>query len=95
MHKPVLLAEVLSRSSARTDLEEKPREFLTIPTLEAYLVLEQQEAKAWLWSREAGSFVPKPQEIVGRNEVVQISALDLSLPLTEIYAGLTFGTDLP
>jgi len=91
---PVLLAEVLSRSSARTDLEDKSREMLQIPTLEAYPVFAQREAKAWLWSREARSFAAKPREIVGRSEAVHVLALGINLPLSEVYAGVTFGSDL-
>src|SRR5262245_30153581 len=36
---PALLAEVLSPSSEKTDLQDKPAEFLRIPSLESYLVV--------------------------------------------------------
>jgi Uma2 family endonuclease len=88
---PVLLAEVLSGSSRKTDLEDKPVEFLRIPSLQAYLVFAQREAKAWVWLREAASFASQARELVGLDQVIHITALETELPLIEVYAGLTFG----
>ena len=88
---PVLLAEVLSDSSRKTDLEDKSAEFLRLPSLQAYLVFAQREAKAWVWLREAGSFSSRPREIVGLGEAIRIAALETELPLVEVYADMTFG----
>jgi Uma2 family endonuclease len=88
---PVLLAEVLSRSSRKTDLEDKPAEFLRLPSLQAYLVFAPREAKVWAWLREGGSFASQSREVVGLDEIIRIPALDTELPLGEAYAGLTFG----
>jgi hypothetical protein len=88
---PVLLADVQSRLSRKIDLEEKPAEFLRLPSLEAYLVLAQRESKAWVWSREAGSFASQPRQIIALDEIIQIAALETQLPLSEVYASLTFG----
>jgi hypothetical protein len=72
-------------------LEDKPTEFLRLPSLEAYLVFAQREAKVWEWLREAGSFASQPREITGLDEVIPMAALETELPLIEAYAGLTFG----
>jgi Uma2 family endonuclease len=88
---PVLLCEVLSGSSRKTDLEDKPAEFLRLPTLQAYLVFAQREAKAWAWRREAGSFKSQPREIAGLDAIIRLAAPEIQLPLVEVYAGLTFG----
>jgi Uma2 family endonuclease len=44
--KPVLLAEILSPSSASIDLGDKAAEYLQLPGLAAYIVLSQDEPKA-------------------------------------------------
>jgi hypothetical protein len=67
---------VLSGSSRKADLEDKPTEFLRLPSLEAYLVFAQREAKVWEWSREAGSFASQPREITGLDEVIPMAALE-------------------
>ena len=84
------LAEVLSPSSTATDLGDKVAEYLKIPTLIAYLVLSQDEPKAWLWVRRNGTFALGPEIFAGNEAVLKIDALGLELVLSEIYAGITF-----
>jgi Uma2 family endonuclease len=85
---PVFAAEVLSPSTAAIDLGDKAAEYLRLPTLTAYLVLAQDEAKAWLWQRGESGFPPGPAVIAGHDQIVHISALGVELPLAQLYAGL-------
>jgi Uma2 family endonuclease len=85
---PMLAVEVLSPSTAAIDLGDKAAEYLRLPSLAAYLVLAQDEMKAWLWMRREAKFPPGPDVIVGHDQHIRIGALDLDLPLTAIYAGL-------
>lgn len=87
---PVLLVEVLSPSTARLDLGDKSAEFLRLPTLAAYLVLAQDERKAWTWIRTAERFSPGPAVIEGEDAVIRVPALELELSLAELYAGVSF-----
>jgi Uma2 family endonuclease len=82
---PVLIAEVLSPSTERVDLGDKAAEYLRLQSLAVYLVLAQDEVKAWVWTRAAEGFPPGPTVIEGNNAMVQISSLELELPLVEIY----------
>jgi Uma2 family endonuclease len=84
---PLLVAEVLSPSSVAHDLRDKAAEYLQLPSLSAYLVLAQDEAKAWVWAREAATFPSSPNVITGRDAIVEIAALGIDLPLSEIYSG--------
>ena len=83
---PVLLAEVLSPSSADVDLGDKVAEYLRIPSLLAYIVLSQDAAKAWVYARAAAGFGPGPAQICGIDGVIAIAPLQLELPLADIYA---------
>ncbi len=85
---PVLLVEVLSPSTARLDLGDKASEFLRVPSLAAYLVLAQDERKGWAWIRGSENFPPGPTILEGRDAVIRIGALGISLPMSEIYAGI-------
>jgi Uma2 family endonuclease len=88
---PVLLVEVLSPSTAATDLGDKAAEYLEIPSLLAYIVLSQDAPKAWVWARATGEFAPGPAVISETEAVIRILALQLDLPLVEIYAGINTG----
>jgi Uma2 family endonuclease len=85
---PVLLAEVLSPSSVETDLGDKAAEYLRIPSLLAYLVLSQDEPKAWVWIRGDETFPAGPEVVTGDDAAIRIARLKLELPLAELYAGL-------
>jgi len=85
---PVLVAEVLSPSSASYDLGDKAAEYLNLPSLCAYLVLSQDEPKAWAWVRNASDFSPGPQVVKDHEGVIRIAALTVDLPLAEIYSGI-------
>ncbi|MCC6778934.1 MAG: hypothetical protein IT537_20290 [Hyphomicrobiales bacterium] len=61
---------------------------MPLPSLLAYLVLSQDEVKAWVWTRQAGLFSPGPTVLTGLDQTVPIAALGLVLPLNALYAGI-------
>jgi Uma2 family endonuclease len=81
---PLLVAEVLSPSVTH-DLRDKAVEYLQLPSLSAYLVLAQDEAKAWVWVRGESAFPASPNVILGRDGIIEIAAIGIKLPLSEIY----------
>lgn len=91
---PVLLIEVLSPTVTGIDLTEKPAEYTSFNSLEVYIVASQDEPICWVWQRsgsKAGdsapprAFPPRPAELAGRDQALEIPALGISLPLAEIY----------
>lgn len=90
---PIVIVEVLSPSSVGTDMTEKLAEYTSLASLQAYIVASQDEAIVWLWQRDAVSaaFPAKPQEIAGREAAIGVAALNLSLPMAELYRGITTG----
>ena len=83
---PILIAEVLSPSTAGDDLGIKAEEYLRLPSLSAYLVLAQDKVTARLWVRSAGGFSPEPRVFNGRNAAIEIASLGIDVPLAELYA---------
>ncbi len=85
---PVLLAEVLSPSTAQVDLGDKAAEYLRLPSLLAYLVFAQSGHKAYVWVCQADGMPPAPSIVVGRDKILRIAPLNLVLPLGAVYAGV-------
>jgi Uma2 family endonuclease len=85
---PQLIAEVISPSSVATDFGPKVREYTSLPSLQAYLVLSQDEPRAWLWPRTAeGGFPEEPEMLVGREATIPLPGQGLMVALADIYPG--------
>ena len=84
----VLAAEVLSPSSQATDMGEKAQEYTALDSLAHYLVLSQDEPRIWLWSRGEDGGFSRPEMTAGREEVVELNGLGISLALAELYRGI-------
>ena len=87
---PVVLVEVLSPSSVGTDMVEKLAEYTSLPSLEAYIIASQDEPICWVWQRggEDRSFPKNPEEIAGRDKEIEIAALGIRIPMSEIFRGI-------
>jgi Uma2 family endonuclease len=88
---PVFVAEVLSPSTTTFDLGDKAAEYLKLASLAAYVVLAQDEPKAWVWPRGPAGFPPGPQVVAGADGAIAVITFGLDLPLSELYAGLGAG----
>jgi Uma2 family endonuclease len=86
---PVVVAEVLSPSTAAIDLGDKAAEYLRLPSVTTYLVFAQDEMKAWVFARSSNQ-LPAPEVIAGADAKITIPALGLDLPLADIYADIEF-----
>ena len=89
--EPMLVAEVLSPSSIALDMNVKAAEYMSLASLETYIVAAQDEPRLWVWNRstEAGRAWPKaPLEVHGRDKAVPVPSLGVELPMAEIYAAL-------
>lgn len=85
---PVLVAEVLSPSTMKIDLGDKPTDYLRLSSLATYLVFAQDEIKAWAYHR--GAHVAGPEVFAGTDASIGVPALGIDLPLVDIYAGIDF-----
>jgi Uma2 family endonuclease len=85
--EPALIAEVLSPSTETIDLGDKLAEYARLPSPAAYVVLAQNEPKAWVWLRVEGNFV-LPTVLSGRDAVLNVAALGLTIKLADVYEGI-------
>lgn len=81
--RPVLVVEVLSRSTMADDLGPKLQAYLALPSLIYLVYFWQDQPLARLWERGA-----EPVDLRGLEAVVELPRLSLVLPLGEIYTGL-------
>lgn len=86
----LLLFEVLSPSSLATDLIEKPQEYSSFQTLEAYVAVSQDAAIVWLWERnqQTRRFPAEPVKIAGRDQVLKLMGRGIEVPLDVIYENI-------
>ena len=90
--KPVVIVEVLSRSTRRIDLGEKKDAYLTIPSLQAYLIVEQELAKIVVFRRQGDTF--EREVYVGLDAVVPLPEIDCELPLATAYLRASFAPEV-
>lgn len=81
---PVFVCEVLSPSSIARDMVEKQQEYAGIPSLQAYLVLSQDEPRGWLWSRAGDGWIG-PTMIEGAESLIALPALAVAIKLGALY----------
>ena len=88
---PAVIAEVLSKSTRRIDEGEKKDAYLTIPSLNVYLLIEQEAPLVTVFRRTEAGFVRQVYQ--GLDAVIALAEIDIDLPLSEIYAGVEFGPE--
>jgi Uma2 family endonuclease len=86
--EPILAVEVLSDSTMHSDFGEKRTEYQALANLRAYLVLAQDERRAWLWQRtDDGEWPADPEQIA--EGAVAIRSLGVELALGDLYRNVT------
>jgi len=79
--KPTIIVEVLSKSTRRTDETTKHRLYQTLPSLQEYVLIEQDIVDVEV-CRRSQNWV---SEHYFMSDEVTFAAIDLTLPVSEIY----------
>jgi Uma2 family endonuclease len=85
---PVVIVEVLSRSTEAYDRGAKFGHYRQLPSLQGYVLIAQHCASVEVFSRQGDRWVLTVASDLA--ETIRVPALDLSLPLQEVYARVTF-----
>ncbi len=83
---PILVVEVLSPSTRRVDEEEKKEAYLSIPTLEVYLLVDSSNREVVIYQRGETGF--QRDILAGEDAKIPLSCLGFDLPIQEIYEGV-------
>jgi len=84
--EPVLIVEVISEGTRRADEGEKKDAYLTLSSLGAYALVEQETHLVVVFRRTAQGF---DREVYrGVDQVIPLPEIGVELPLAEMYAGV-------
>jgi len=86
--KPVVVMEVLSPSTRAIDLDEKLTAYLSIESLQATILLEQDKPFAIVMRRTPSGFLREVYE--GLASTIELPTIGCSLSLEEVYSGVDF-----
>lgn len=84
--RPVVIFEVISESTARTDREEKLRAYQTIPTLRAYAVVESERVGITFYHRQDAVAEWTAERFEQREGSLPLSAIGCTLSVEALYA---------
>ena len=80
---PVVVFEILSATTSRTDRIEKLREYQATPSIQRYVILEQDSIAAMVFSRQADEWTGHALTEI---DVLRLPEIGVELPLADIYA---------
>jgi len=90
---PILIAEVLSKSTATYDRTEKFAAYRTIASLQNYLLIDQYQPHVELYAR-TGDQQWLFSEYGQLSDQVLLDAVSVELPLTDLYEAIGFGGEV-
>jgi Uma2 family endonuclease len=83
-NNPCLLVEILSQSTRQVDLSFKAKDYLSLPSLQAYLLIDSESQGAELYRRlPNGGWTQETMQ-----DSLQLPCLDIKLTLRDIYEGV-------
>jgi Uma2 family endonuclease len=78
---------VLSTSTARDDRIVKAREYQATPSVQRYVMLEQDGVSATVYARSGETWT---HEILVADSILVLPEIEVELPLAELYEGIVF-----
>ena len=89
--EPVVVFEILSKSTARVDLGAKSSEYQQVASLQRYIVLRQDRRAAQVFYRTPDGW---EMDWADGDSILDMPEIGISIPLAEIYRGITLESDL-
>lgn len=91
LRNPVVVFEVLSRGTARTDRLVKNHEYAATSSICRYVMLEQGTMGATVFERVGADWLGR---ILAADAVIRMPEIGIEIPLAELYEGLDL-SDVP
>jgi Uma2 family endonuclease len=79
---------VLSHTTSRIDRIEKLREYQATPSIQRYVILEQDGIAAMVFSRHGDEWAVS---VLTETDVLRMPEISVELAVAEIYADVEFG----
>ena len=90
---PLVIVEVLSKSTQRIDYREKFLSYQKLESLQHYVLVSQDQALIEVYTRQSNGhwdYLP----LLGLEAILDLPAVDFSVPLSLIYRGVEFPVKL-
>lgn len=87
---PVVVFEVVSPASLRTDRVVKLREYQAVASVRTYVIVESDAPAVTALSRERGGEMFRATGLTEGDDL-ELPSIGVSIPITELYAGIDFG----
>lgn len=92
--RPTVVFEVLSDNTQREDRTRKLADYDATPTIAQYVLVQQEEPLAYVYSRAAhGGFSVIPVEVSGIDGEIDLPSVGISLAMADVYEGIVFAKD--
>ncbi len=88
--EPVVIFEVLSPSTSRTDRIEKLREYQATPSIQRYVIFEQDAIAATVYARRGADWTVR---VLTEADVLEMPEIGIELRLPEVYADVEFAEE--
>ncbi len=83
--EPVVIFEILSESTAKTDRTTKLVEYQSLPSMRRYVLLEQDQAVATVITHVGDDWNIK---MLDASETLSMPEIDVEIPMADLYEGL-------
>lgn len=87
IHDPVVVFEIVAPDTATTDRIVKNQEYRDTPSIQRYVMLEQDRQAATIFARVGDDWVG---HVVSGNVVLAMPEIGIEVPLAELYEGVEF-----
>ena len=88
VREPVVVFEILSKSTAGVDLITKNAEYRATPSVQRYVVLQQDAAACMVFSHRHGEWAT--DTLIGLDQTLAMPEIGVEVGLGEIYEGVAF-----
>lgn len=92
VQNPVVVFEVISGDTARTDRIEKLREYQATQSIQRYIILEQASIGVAVFARQDENWIATA---LTEGDTVAMPEIGVDIALKDFYAGLEFPSELP
>lgn len=87
---PILVVEVLSKSTANYDRGDKFFLYKKIATLQEYVLIEQDKAQVDIFYKKTGSDLWKISRYEGLDTKIKFQSINLEIKMSELYFDIDF-----
>lgn len=87
---PVVIVEVLSKSTRELDESNKREDYLSLPSMKVLLHVEQDRPLVRLWRRRPDGSDFEVEVYEGLDAIIELPEIEASLPLADVYEAIEF-----